>query len=692
MTNRNRNTKPYLISAAILLFVIAAGVFSVLRLIRYEQQRDLNSWQRTLSVVADSRAADIMRWSDNRFAVLRELAANGSLQLYVQQLLSNPEMQQQTEAVQLSYLRNLIQTTGQRSGFHDDPRSNMPAPANIAFYADNGLALLAAGGEMITSTPGLALPDAPLKEDIARVMASGTHLFRDIRRNENNQPIAGFLVPVFPLQQQSDSQPPIAVLYGFTNAATSLFKILDNRSLATKTAETILVRQDGNLITYISPLADGTMPLTLQLAANADDLVAASALRGPGRFSQGFDYAGSRCLFTSRVLSGMNMILIQKISYAEALAESQSHQRFLLVALLLALLLCAALMVAAWWHGSSVMERQTARDLLDKSRKLEAQTNLLNAINDNMTDFILLLDHQSCLIFANKTLAAKLETSVDALQGKSLANIFGPEAGRALLELLKSTAAGHQMTVREISFDIRGADHLFIATCLPVGYECKGYDSVLITLHDVTLLQEAQARKERLMKQIVGALMRAIDLHDPHSANHSAKTAILATAVGRAMDLSGDQLATIETAATLCNLGKLSLPREILLKTGELTTAEQAALQNETASAAAILADIEFAGPVLETICQKNEYLDGSGYPKGLAGETILLSSRILAAANAFVAMTSPRAYRDRLPAGEAMNQLLAAADSKYDRHVVAALFHVVENEIDLPAADKAAS
>ncbi|MBI4791223.1 MAG: PAS domain-containing protein [Deltaproteobacteria bacterium] len=682
MINRNRNTKPYLISAAILLFFVAVGVFSVLHLIRYEQQRDLNNWQLTLSVVADSRAAEIMQWSDSRFAVLRELAANGALQLYAQQLLSSPEMKRETEAVQLSYLRNLIQTTGQRSGFYDDPKSNMTAPANIAFYADNGLALLAPGGELITSTPGLALPDAPLKEAISRVITSGTHLFCDIRRNENSQPIAGFLVPVFPLQKQSDNQPPIAVLYGFTNAATSLFKILDHRSLATKTAETILVRLDGNLITYISPLADGTAPLTLQLAANADDLVAASVLRSPGRFSQGFDYAGSRSLFTSRVLSGMNMMLIQKISYAEALAESQSHQRFLLVALLMALLLCAALMVAAWWYGTSVKERQTARDLLDKSSRLEAQSNLLNAINDNMTDFILLLDHQSCLIFANKALAAELETAADALQGKSLANIFGPEAGRTLQELVKNAAAGHKMITREISFDIRGDHHLFISTCLPVGYECKGYDSVLITLHDVTLLQEAQAKKERLMKQIVGALMRAIDLHDPHSANHSAKTANVATAVGRAMDLSGGQLATIETAATLCNLGKLSLPREILLKTGELTAAEQAALQGETASAAAILADIEFDGPVLETICQKNEYLDGSGYPKGLAGETILLTSRILAAANAFVAMTSPRAYRDRLPAREAMDQLLAAADSKYDRHVVAALFHVVENEI----------
>jgi hypothetical protein len=104
MTNNKMRTKPFLISAAILILVITAGVFSVFSLTRYEQQRDLNNWQITLSVVADSRSAEIMKWVDNRFAVLQELAANGSLQLYVEQLLLNPETSRETEAVELSFL------------------------------------------------------------------------------------------------------------------------------------------------------------------------------------------------------------------------------------------------------------------------------------------------------------------------------------------------------------------------------------------------------------------------------------------------------------------------------------------------------------------------------------------------------------------------------------------------------------
>ena len=106
------------------------GFFAVLSLTRYEKQRDLNNWQITLSIAADSRVAEIMKWADTRFATLQELAINGSMQLYVEQLLKNPDTTPQTDAIQLSYLRNLIQTTGQRSGFFDDPKTNMAVPRN----------------------------------------------------------------------------------------------------------------------------------------------------------------------------------------------------------------------------------------------------------------------------------------------------------------------------------------------------------------------------------------------------------------------------------------------------------------------------------------------------------------------------------------------------------------------------------
>jgi HD-GYP domain-containing protein (c-di-GMP phosphodiesterase class II) len=118
----------------------------------------------------------------------------------------------------------------------------------------------------------------------------------------------------------------------------------------------------------------------------------------------------------------------------------------------------------------------------------------------------------------------------------------------------------------------------------------------------------------------------------------------------------------------------------VLTKTTPLSGAEQELVQRHVQFGAELLEELEFEGPVLDTIRQKQEHLDGSGYPHHLSGTQILLTARILAVANAFVALVSPRAYRDGLSAAAALERLLKDAGSKYDRHVVAALFHVAEN------------
>lgn len=683
MHEKKVSSKPFVISGTILCLFLVLGVLAVFSLARYEKQRDLNNWQITLSVLADSRAAAVSNWVEDRLAVLRELAANGSLQLYTQQLLRHPGEEGEREAVELSYLRNLLMTTAQRSFFFDQSRTLLPpVQANVAFAADSGLSLLADRGRVIVSTPGFTPPSRDLQEIVDEVLSSGKVKIFDFHRNANNQPVLGFVVPVFALQQQEDEQKPVAVLYGFTHAA-SLFQLLEVKSLATRSAETMLVRPEGNLVTYLTPLADGTLPLQRSLAANTRNLVAATAIAQPGIFGTGIDYTGQETLFTSRGFAELPWILIQKISAGEALAESKQHEEFLFIVLFLALLVASSLLIAAWWHGSSVKERQTARELLMKSRQLEAQTRLLAAINDNMTDFILLLDHRLRIIFANMALARSLGTRAEELSGKRLVSLFGPDAAKQFEQPVGKAVQEGTVISEELTFEINGESHTFLATFLSVAYEYDNHDSLLISLNDVTSLYEAQTRKERLMKQIVSSLMRAIDLHDPHSANHSARTSVVALAVGKAMELDSTLLATIETASMLCNLGKLSIPRDILVKTGPLTEKEQKILRRETKYAEEILSRIDFEGPVLQTIVQKNEFLDGSGYPGGLSGEEIILPARILAAANAFVAMTSPRAYRDRLGVQTAMDQLLQDSESRYDRHVIAALFHVVENEID---------
>ena len=151
----------------------------------------------------------------------------------------------------------------------------------------------------------------------------------------------------------------------------------------------------------------------------------------------------------------------------------------------------------------------------------------------------------------------------------------------------------------------------------------------------------------------------------------------IANALCKALELGEADMRTLDLAASL---GKILVPKEILTETETLTQAEQDLVRRHVQFGIELLKDLDFNGPVLDTIAQKQEYLDGSGYPNGLKDGDILLTARILAVSNAFVALISPRAYRGEIDFERALNHLLQEAGSKYDRRVVAALFHVAEN------------
>ncbi len=187
-------------------------------------------------------------------------------------------------------------------------------------------------------------------------------------------------------------------------------------------------------------------------------------------------------------------------------------------------------------------------------------------------------------------------------------------------------------------------------------------------------------------KGVINALVKAADAHDPYCENHSKNTRDVAMAIACEMGLTRSQLASLEVAAILANIGKMSVPKKILIKKQPLTQGESRRLKKHVEMAVDMLSGVEFEGPVLDIIAQKNECLDGSGYPKGLVSDEIIIESRILSVANSFVAMVSARAYRDGLKINNVLEELLAKSETRYDKQVVTALIHVCENKTDLNA------
>jgi HD-GYP domain-containing protein (c-di-GMP phosphodiesterase class II) len=175
----------------------------------------------------------------------------------------------------------------------------------------------------------------------------------------------------------------------------------------------------------------------------------------------------------------------------------------------------------------------------------------------------------------------------------------------------------------------------------------------------------------------VDTLIRAIELRDPFLVGHTRRLQRYAVAVGGALGRDDRELATLDLAACLSQVGKIFVPDEILTKAGRLSEAEMPLMRRHVEHALRVLGPIDFDLPIREAIGQMYERLDGSGYPNGLRGEQIDPLARILGVVDTYCALTEARAYRGQLSVGDALSHL-AENPARYDVNVVAALSRVV--------------
>ncbi len=172
-------------------------------------------------------------------------------------------------------------------------------------------------------------------------------------------------------------------------------------------------------------------------------------------------------------------------------------------------------------------------------------------------------------------------------------------------------------------------------------------------IEDITEHRQAEQRVAETLNRLRGALggiiqviSATVETRDPYTAGHQKRVANLAQAIAREMGLSADRVDGLRTAGIIHDLGKVSIPAEILSKPTKLSEIEYKIIQVHPQTGHDILIDIDFPWPLAEMILQHHERINGSGYPKGLKGEDILLEARILAVADVVEAIASHRPYR----------------------------------------------
>jgi PAS domain S-box-containing protein len=185
---------------------------------------------------------------------------------------------------------------------------------------------------------------------------------------------------------------------------------------------------------------------------------------------------------------------------------------------------------------------------------------------------------------------------------------------------------------------------------------------------------ERQQNIERLRKSLeatINAMAVTVETRDPYTAGHQRRVADLARSIAVEMKLKREQIDSIRMASAIHDIGKISLPTEILTKPTKLSDLEFSLIKTHSLSGYDILKDIEFPWPVADLVLKHHERMNGSGYPQGLKGENIPMEARILAVADVVEAITSHRPYRPALGIDFALEEIFQNRDILYDADVV---------------------
>ena len=200
---------------------------------------------------------------------------------------------------------------------------------------------------------------------------------------------------------------------------------------------------------------------------------------------------------------------------------------------------------------------------------------------------------------------------------------------------------------------------------------------ILGVTRDITERKQAEEKLQQTLESLrkafgatIQVMVSAVEMRDPYTAGHQIRSADLARAIATEMGLPQDKIDGIRMAGSIHDIGKLSIPAEILSKPTKLTEIEFSLIKEHSQSGYEMLKDVESPWPLAQIVYQHHERMDGSGYPRNLKGDEILMEARIMAVADVVEAMASHRPYRPGLGIDAALDEIEKNKGIFYDNAV----------------------
>jgi PAS domain S-box-containing protein len=335
-----------------------------------------------------------------------------------------------------------------------------------------------------------------------------------------------------------------------------------------------------------------------------------------------------------------------------------------------------------------ITERKRAEEVL-----LATEEQFRSLVEQAIAGIYIIQDNK--FAYVNPRLAEILGyDSAEELIGKDALSVVADEDRAMVTENIRLRLEGH---VRSISFGFSGVRKDGTKTEIGVhGARAThgGRPAIIGLLQDISEKKRAEEQIQTYLKQLETAFMSTVEvattlgeMRDPYTAGHQHRVAEIAVAIGAELGFDARRQEGLRVAGYLHDIGKITIPAEILSKPGKLTPLEFTLIQGHAQSSYDVLKDVDFPWLVAEVALQHHERMDGSGYPRGLKGDAILLEARIMAVADVMEAMSSHRPYRPGLGIDKALAEIERGRGSAYDAEVSDACLRMFrEQRYKLPA------
>ena len=331
------------------------------------------------------------------------------------------------------------------------------------------------------------------------------------------------------------------------------------------------------------------------------------------------------------------------------------------------------------WNGQIRIQALYA----DITKSKQAEQDLKNSeeryrlVVENSHESILITQNKK-VVFANQAVITNLGYSLEALKSGEFIQFIHPDDRLMILDYNRKRLSGENVP-SDYTFRVLHRDGRILWVEMNVTLvEWENKPATLVFLKDVTeskLLEEERAEHYNRMRTTLDATIHSIanivEARDPYTTGHQRRVAQIARAIASVMGLSNEQNEFIGMAATIHDIGKLSIPAEILTKPTRLTDLEYELIKTHAQAGFNIVKDIEFPWPVATVILQHHERMNGTGYPGHLNGDEILLESKIVSVADVVEAISSDRPYRPKLGIEVALEEIARNRGILFDKQIV---------------------